>query len=384
MDFELSQDQKMLADTVATFVKQSSPVDRFRELCGDVRGWDAKTWAQMGELGWLSVPFAEEVGGFGGSFVDVALVLEKLGTTLVPEPYLASVVLGGMALAEAGSPEQQARFLTPMIEGKSSLAFAYAERQSRYDAHDCRTVAERRGDRFLLSGEKTWVLNGHAADHLVVSAKLDGELRLFVVDRGAEGVSITPMRTIDGQRAAFVRLEGVEVGGERALTATDDAGATLDRVLDYAAAAACAEGLGVIDASLRMTLDYLNDREQFGVKIASFQVLQHRAVDMFIEAEMCRSMSMMASVKVHAPDEGERKRAISAAKAQLAVGGTFVVQQAIQLHGGIGITDEHDIGLYFKRMTALNALFGDEPFHVERFAGLPAFDQGIEGIEAHG
>lgn len=378
MDFELSDDQKMLAKTVADFAKQSSPVERFRRLRDDERGWEPAVWRQMGELGWLGVPFDESVGGFGGSFFDLALVLEKLGATLVPEPFLGSVVLGGMTLARAGTDAQQQRWLAPMIEGRTSLSLAWAERHSRYDAGDLRTTATEERGGFRLDGEKVWALNGHVAEQIIVSAKLGNEVALFCLDRDAKGVTIQPVRTLDGQRAAIVRLEAASVDADRRLDGARDGAAVLDRALDWGAAAACAEGMGIVQTMLGMTVDYLKERDQFGVKIGTFQALQHRAVDMFIEAEVCRSLLIEAAVRADEDDDDLRRAAVSAAKVQLATGGRFVSQQAIQLHGGIGITDEHDIGLYFKRMEALNRLCGDHMHHVRRFASLPSFTAGMQ------
>jgi alkylation response protein AidB-like acyl-CoA dehydrogenase len=380
MNFDLSQDQKMLADSAASFAKKSSPVTRMRKLRDDPFGYERKVWKQMGELGWLGLPFSEAQGGFGGSMVDVAILLEHLGSTLVPEPYLSSVILAGTTLARAGSAAQHKRFLEPLIAGDATSALAWCERQGRYDASDVATRAEpTAGGGARLDGEKVFVLGGHDADWLVVSARERGAQRdphgvsLFVIARGAPGVEIQPIKTMDGQRAAIVRLRGAEVGLDARVGTAGAGAAILDESLDLGAAAACAEGLGIMQTVLRMTVDYLKTREQFGVKIGSFQALQHRAVDMFVEVELARSTMMLAAIKAADPDPIERRSAVSAAKTQLAVGGKLVVQQAIQLHGGIGVTDEHDVGLYFKRMTVLNALFGDEEFHVRRFGALPSF-----------
>jgi alkylation response protein AidB-like acyl-CoA dehydrogenase len=373
MDFELDQDQQMLAKTVGDFAKHESPVARFRQFRDDDTGYDPAAWRKMGELGWMGVPFPESAGGFGGSFTDCALVLENLATTLVPEPYLASVVLGGMALARAGDAAQHEAYLTPMIEGETTLALAYSEAQSRYDVSAVATTAASVGGGYSLRGEKVWVLNGHRADHLIVSAKAPGGVTLFVVPRDAEGVTVKVAKTIDGRNAAFIRLEDVTVADAARLGEEGSGAAVLDRTMDYAAAAAVAEGVGIAATMLQMTVDYLGTREQFGVKIGSFQALQHRAVDMYAETELLRSISMAAMVRADDDDASARRGDISAAKYQLATGGIWVAQQALQLHGGIGVTDEHDIGLYFKRMYALNALFGDEEHHVARFASDPAF-----------
>ena len=373
MDFELDQDQQMLAQTVADFAKNESPVERFRKLREDDIGWDPGTWQKMGELGWLGVPFAESMGGLGGSFIECAIVLENLATTLVPEPYLASVVLGGTTLARAGNAAQHEAYLTPMIEGETTLALAYSEPQSRYDVSSVETVATPDGSGYTLSGEKVWVLNGHQADHLIVSAKARGGVTLFVVPREIEGVNVTVAKTIDGQKAAFIELDGVAVSDDARLGEEGSGADILDRTMDYAAAAAVAESVGIATTMLHMTVEYLGTREQFGVKIGSFQALQHRAVDMYAETELLRSISMASMVRADEEDPAVRRGDISAAKYQLATGGIWVAQQSLQLHGGIGVTDEHDIGLYFKRMYALNALFGDREHHVSRFASDPAF-----------
>ncbi|MFW2390226.1 MAG: acyl-CoA dehydrogenase family protein [Polyangiales bacterium] len=373
MDFELDQDQQMLAKTVADFAKNESPVERFRKLRDDEIGYEPEAWRKMGELGWLGIPFAEEAGGFGGGFVECAMVLENLATTLVPEPYLASVVLAGMTLARAGSAAQLEAYLSPMIEGETTLALAAAESKSRYDLSSVETTATPKDGGYELSGEKVWVLNGHRAEHFIVSAKAPGGVSLFVVARDASGVSVTPAKTIDGRAAAFIRFDGVRVSEDALLGEEGTGPAALDRTMDYAAAAAVAESVGVAATMLHMTVDYLGTREQFGVKIGSFQALQHRAVDMYAETELLRSISMAAMLRADEDDAGVRRSDISAAKYQLATGGIWVAQQSLQLHGGIGVTDEHDIGLYFKRMYALNALFGDAEHHVSRFASDPAF-----------
>jgi alkylation response protein AidB-like acyl-CoA dehydrogenase len=384
MDFELSDEQKMLVDSAAGFAKKSSPVTRLRSLRDSDLGYDRNVWRQMGELGWLGIPFPEALGGFGGRFIDAALVLQQLGTTLVPEPYIPAVVLGGMSVLHAGTAEQHKRWLPDLIEGKTTLALAYAERDSRFDVTRVGTRAERDGGGWKLHGEKVWVLNGHAADHLVVSARSEGDddheegIGLFVVDRDAPGVSITPVRTIDGHRAAMIALDQVAVDGDRALGEAHRGAAALRRVMDLAAAAACNEGVGIARTVLDMTVEYLKTREQFGVAIGTFQALQHRAVDLFIEAQLLESMALLAGIEADADDDSHRADAVSAAKAHLSVSGQFVVRQAIQLHGGIGCTDEHDIGLYFKRMQALTSLFGDEEYHLERYAHLPQFTAGID------
>jgi alkylation response protein AidB-like acyl-CoA dehydrogenase len=378
MNFDLTDDQKMLVETAASFAKKESPVTRMRKLRDDELGYDKAVWRQMGELGWLGIVFPEDMGGFGGRFLDAALVIEQFGATLVPEPYVPSVVLGGMSILRAGNGEQAKRWLEPMMNGETTLALAYAERGNRYDVSSASTSATRDGDSWKLSGEKTFVLNGHAADHLVVSADTGDGIGLFVVPRDAGGLTVQPIKTMDGQRAAMVRLDGVAVGADQLLGEVGAGAPVLEGVMDLGAAAACAEGSGMMQRVLDMTVEYLKTREQFGVKIGTFQALQHRAVDMFVEVQLCKSMGIWAAVRADEDDVEERTRAVSAAKAQLSVGGRYVVRQAIQLHGGIGCTDEADVGLYFKRMQVLSALYGDEEHHVQRYSRQPSFTAGIE------
>ncbi|MBX3181236.1 MAG: acyl-CoA dehydrogenase family protein [Polyangiaceae bacterium] len=376
MDFELSDDQRLLVRTVADFCKKESPVTRLRQLRETELGWEPRTLAQMGELGWLGVMFPEEYGGLGGSFTDTALILEQLGMTLVPEPYLASIVLGGLAVRFAAAPERAAELLPPLLAGEEVWALAYAEAQGRGAPSDIETRATQRGDGYRLTGEKRWVLAGHGASRLIVSARTAGDPRdasgvsLFLVDPKAPGVTVTRVDCMDGHKAAMVSLADApgELLGEAGAAAP-----ILTRVLDYGAAAACAEGSGIMQAVLAMTRDYLCDRAQFGVKIGTFQALQHRAVDLFVETELAKSSAIAAMIAADDERPEERMRAVSAAKCQLTLSGGFVVRQGTQLHGGIGVTDEHDIGLYFKRMHSLVTLFGDETFHTQRFASLPSF-----------
>lgn len=383
MNFDLTPDQKLLESTVASFVKKESPVSRLRELREDPVGWSKEVWQKMAELGWLGLAFPESVGGFGGTFVDVALLLEHFGTALVPEPFVPSL-LAGMAILRAGSAAQHESLLGPFFAGETSLALAWAERGGRFDSSWVEATATRDGEQWVLSGEKVFVANGHAADVIVVSARTKGAagdaegISLFAIPKGTAGLVVSPIKTMDGLSAAMIRLDGARVAGDALLGAEGLAGPILDEVMDLGAAAACAEGLGVMRAALGMTIDYLKTREQFGVKIGTFQALQHRAVDMFIRTELAKGTSILASIKVEDPDAAERRAAVSAAKVELSLCGRFVTQQSIQLHGGIGITDEHDIGLYFKRMHVLTTSFGDEEHHLARFSASPAFSRGAE------
>ena len=383
MDFELNEEQRLLVDNVNSFVKKDSPLSRCRAQRDEEPGWSKEVWAQMGELGWLALPFAEEDGGLGMSFLEVALILERLGTTLVPEPIIPSVVLGGTAVARAGSAAQKERLLAPVLEGQGTLALACSERESRHDVSRVATTAEQSGDGYSLSGEKVWVLGGDCADHVIVSARTGGAVdeaagvSLFAFDPGADGVKVEPLKTMDGRRAAHITLEGVKVGPDALLGDAGSAAPLLEEVMDLGAAAACAEGAGLLESAFEMTREYLCERQQFGAKIGSFQALQHRAVDMFVELQLAKATMLLAALKVDA-DADERRKAISTAKVQLGQSGKYITAQAIQLHGGIGVTDEHDVGLFYKRMNVLMALFGDEEHHVARFTSLSGFERSAE------
>jgi alkylation response protein AidB-like acyl-CoA dehydrogenase len=368
MNFDLTEEQRLLSDSVANFVKKESPLTRFRALRTDPVGWSPKIWRQLGEMGLIGAIFPEDAGGMGGTFVDAMLIAEHLGGGLVPEPFTPTLV-AGWALHRAGATaEQVKRILTPALDGRASLALATSETGSRYDVRRVETRATQQGAGWRLDGEKRWVQNGHAADTVLVSARTEAGVGLFALARGAAGMTTRAVRTIDGRHAGLLTFTSAE-----AELVSADAGAALDEAQDVGAMLSCAEGHGVMRAALWMTVEYLRTREQFGVKIGTFQALQHRAVDMFVETELARSTAILAAIRITEPDVALRHENISAAKVQLAMAGRLVTQQAIQLHGGIGITDEADIGLYFKRMHALATVYGDEEFHLARFAATPQF-----------
>ncbi len=381
MNFDLTEEQQMLVDSVTKFVANDSNAERFRKLRESELGWEKSMWERMGEYGWLGVPFPEEQGGFGARFVDLALILEQLGRGLVPEPIIPSVVLAGGLISRLGTEAQVEAFLAPMIEGKQTLAFAYGERQSRYDLSDCLTTAEKTGAGYTIRSQKTWVLNGHGADRLVVLARTGGSqleddgLSLFIVDGDAKGVSRTTVRGMDGLGTALIDFDGVEVGEDRLLGTLGEARSHVEWAVDRGAAAACAEGMGAIQELFERTVAYLKQREQFGTPIGSFQALQHRAADMFAEVELCRSTMILAAIQADEDDSDERRADISAAKLQLSRGGWHVAENAIQLFGGIGVTDEQDEGLFFKRIRVLSGLFGDADHHIDRFQSIATFDE---------
>jgi len=363
MDFSLNEDQKMLSTSVADFAKNESTVERARRLRDDAVGWERPMWTQIAELGWLMVPFPEEAGGLGWTFEEVALIVEQLGKTLVPEPYVPSI-LAGYAVHLAGAAAQSESVLERLFAGEISMALAIGEKSNRHDPLSSDVQAT---EGWTLTGTKTWVDNGHAAELIVVSAATDAGPTLFLVE--AASAQIDPAGRLDGRKSATVTLSETpaEILGEPG-SARD----IIEKLFDLGAGLAVCEGVGVCQRMLDLTLEHLKVREQFGVPIGSFQALQHRAVDMFAEVELLRSIGMEVSERMTG-DGAERRQAVSAAKVQLATGGKYVARQAIQLHGGIGCTDEHDVGLFFKRLHTLDASFGDETFHVARYADEPGF-----------
>ena len=378
MDFRLSEEQQLLRDSIARYVANEYGFEERKKIVASERGWSAGVWAQFAEMGLLGVPFAEAHGGFGGSMVDVMVVMQELGRGMVVEPYLSTVVIGGGLVNLAGSAAQKQDILPRVAAGKWLLAAAYGEPQSRYDLHDVATMAKRDGGGFVLSGRKSVVLHGATADTLVVAARTAGGQRdrqgitLFLVDAKARGVTLSDARTVDGLRAADVGLDGVHVGAEAVLGAVDGGFATLEAAADLGAAALCAEAVGVIEALNAATLDYLKTRQQFGQPIGRFQALQHRAVDMLIHAEQTKSMACVAAVKSQSADAVERRRAVSAAKSLVGRAGRAVAKEAVQMHGGMGVTNELPAAHYAKRLTMIDFWLGDSDWHTERFATATA------------
>jgi pimeloyl-CoA dehydrogenase small subunit len=374
MDFSLTEEQQLLRDSLARFLTNEYTFEARRKIVASSKGWSDTVWAQFAEMGLLGVPFAEGYGGFGGTGVDVMVVMEALGRALVVEPYLATVVLGGGLVATAASPAQKADILPRLAKGKLQLAFASYEPHSRYDVHDIATTARRDGSRFVLSGKKSVVLQGGTADTLIVSARTAGGARdregitLFLVDAKARGVKVSDYRTIDGLRAADVEFDAVSVCPDSVLGPQESGLQFLERAIDVGAAALCAEAVGVMEALNSATLEYLKTRQQFGQPIGRFQALQHRAVDMLIRCEQSRSMAMRAAVEAGSADRTRRRRAASAAKSLVGRAGRAIAKEAIQLHGGMGVTDELPAAHYAKRLTMIDCWLGDSDWHTECFA----------------
>jgi pimeloyl-CoA dehydrogenase small subunit len=374
MDFDFTEEQRLLDETVRRLVKDEYDVLKRRSYMAAPEGFSRALWERYAELGLLGLPFAESEGGFGGSAVETMIVMESFGRGLVVEPYLASIVLGGGLVSLAGSEAQRRAILPQVAAGKLLLAFAHGERQARYRLSDVETTAKKNGAGWVLEGRKGVVLSGDSAGTLIVSARTGGSSRerqglaLFLVDAKAKGVAIRGYPTVDGLRAAEITLERVAVAGDALLGAPGEAYPVIEHVVDRAIAALAAEAVGIMETLNAVTLDYLKTRKQFGVPIGSFQALQHRMADMVIEHEQSKSMAVLAALSADLDDAAERRRVISAAKVQIGKSGRFVGQQAIQLHGGIGMTDEYAAGHYFKRLTMIDQTFGDADHHLDRFA----------------
>jgi pimeloyl-CoA dehydrogenase small subunit len=373
MDFDLSSEQTQLKDGVERLVAATYGSLEARKAQGaGPLGFSEKSWAQFAEMGLLGIPFTEEEGGFGGGPVETLVVMEALGKGLALEPYLATVVLGGGAVRLGGSDELKQRVISGIVEGSSRLALAFTEKQSRYDLNDVATTARKAGDGFVLEGAKSVVINGDSAQHLVVSARTSGNRRdkagisLFLVTADAPGVKIHGYATQDGGRAAEVALSGVQVGAAELIGPLDQGLPILERVSEFAIAALAAEAVGIMEALHGLTVEYLKTRQQFGAPIGNFQVLQHRAVDMLIALEQARSMAAYAAMMVEHDNAAERGAALSAVKVQINRSCRIVGQEAVQLHGGIGMTMEYLGAHYFKRLTMIESLFGDTPHHLRR------------------
>ncbi len=376
MDFSFSEEQTLLKDSVEKFVQNDYTFDVRQKVVRTEQGFSTATWKTFAELGWLSVPFPESVGGFGGKSVDMMLLLEQFGRGLVIEPYVATVVLAGGAIRQGGSAEQQNTWLPGIIDGSRQAALAYAEPQGRFNLADLVTTAKADANGYVLNGYKAVVLNGPAADCLVISARTSGAQRdregvsLFVVDAKAAGISRRDYPTVDAFRASEITLTNVRVGKD-ALLGTEGGGyPLLEQVIDEGILAIGSEAVGCMEVLYKNTVEYTKTREQFGQPIGKFQVLQHRMVDMFMEHEQSKSLMYMAAMKM---DEGygdAARKAISAFKVQVGTSGRFVGQNAVQLHGGMGMTDELNIGHYFKRVTIIDTLFGNVDYHLKRFGSL--------------
>ena len=373
MNFELTAEQQMLADSAERFVLDNYGLEKRVELASKEPGFSTSHWQTMAELGWLGLPFAEEDGGFGGNQLDVMVLFEQFGRGLVLEPYLASIVLGGGALKRGGSAELKTELLPGVIDGTRQLTLAYAEEQARFDLHDVVTSARADGDGFVLNGRKSMVPNAATASHIVVSARTSGGqtdtagITLFLIDRDADGVKLESFPTVDGLRASELSLVDVRVEATRVLGAVDDGWQILNAVANDAVLALCAEAVGTMEVLYKDTVAYTQEREQFDHPLSDFQVLQHRMVEMFMEYEQCKSLLYRATLET-AQGAETAQATIHALKHLVGKQGTFIGENAVQLHGGMGMTEELRIGHYFKRLLVIDAQFGNADYHLHRFA----------------
>jgi len=380
MQLVLDEDQELLARTARDFVAERSPVSRVRALrdANDPTGFSRPLWKEMAELGWVGILVEETHGGAGMGLAELVVVMEALGRTLAPEPFLSTTLLGGQALALGGSEAQQAEWLPRIAAGDAFVALAYGEHASRYDPCHVETRAEADGAGYRLNGRKTQVLDGHVADLLLVSARTSGGvddaagITVLAVPPDARGVEIVRQSRIDGRNAAQVRLDGVAVSSDEVVGTVGEGGLLLEAAIARATVGLCAEMLGSMQQAFDRTLDYMKTRVQFDVPIGSFQALKHRAAREFIAIEMSRSAVMAAARAVDAGDD-EAAKLVSVAKATCSEAAMLVANESVQMHGGIGMTDEHDIGFYLKRARAAEISFGDASWHRARWAELSGY-----------
>jgi alkylation response protein AidB-like acyl-CoA dehydrogenase len=374
MNFELSDEQKLIGESVERFVQDNYVLETRRKLAEQEPGFSKDYWAQMAELGWLALPFAEEHGGFGGNQIDTMVVMEQFGKGLVLEPYLASIVMGGGAVKRGASSDLAAEVLPGVIDGSRQLALAYAEPQSRFDLHDVTTTAKADGDAYVINGHKSMVLHGATADQIVVSARTSGGqidtggITLFLVDADADGVKRDGFPTVDGLRACEIDFENVKVGADRVLGEVDKGWDILEAVATDAILALAAEAVGAMGRLYKDTVAYTQERVQFDQPLAGFQVLQHRMVDMFMEYEQCKSLLYRATLETAQGDSETARRTVHALKHLIGRNGVFIGENAVQLHGGMGMTEELAIGHYFKRLLVIDSQFGNADYHLEKFA----------------
>ena len=374
MDFELSAEQQLLSDNVARLMRDRYGFEARKAHQASPQGFSEALWREYADMGLLGAPFSEEDGGYGGGAVETMIVMQEFGKALALEPYLQTVVLCGALIKHGADAEKRAELIGKIASGDLRLSFAHVEKQSGFDLNDIATSARKDGATFVLNGEKGLVGQGDSADKLIVSARVAGGRRdrdgvgLFLVDADAPGVSRRGYPTQDGQRAAEISLADVRVEPQDALGAPGAAMPIIERAVDEAIAALSAEAVGAMGEALAMTVEYMKTRKQFGVTIGSFQALQHRASEMVVALEQARSMMYLATMSVSEENAGERAKAMSAAKVQIGRSAKFIAQQAVQMHGGIAMTYEYKVGHLFKRLTMIDAAYGDADLHVRKLA----------------
>lgn len=373
MNFDLSEEQQLLSDSVARFVNDQYPLDQRQLTVLSEQGFSSEHWQTMAELGWLGASIPEQYQGFGGNQADTMVLMEQLGKGLVLEPFFASAVLAASALKYGGSDTQQNEWLPQIADGSKQLTLAYAEEQARFDLHDVITRAEQNPDGFTLNGRKSMVLHAASADAMIVSARVTGAqteksgIELFLVDTNAEGVTINAFPTVDGLRAAEVKLKDVSIPAAAKLACSEGGFKVLNRVAIDGILALAAEAVGAMEVLYKDTVAYTQEREQFDHPLSNFQVLQHRMVDMFMEYEQCKSLLYRATLEVVQRGD-EAQRTVHALKYLIGKNGIFIGENAVQLHGGMGMTEELNVGHFFKRLTMIDTQFGNVDHHLKRFA----------------
>jgi len=375
VNFDYNEEQRLLAESVRRFVAQDYSFEARRQILDSAEGYSAAIWRTLADLGLLALPVPAALGGFGGGAVDMMSTMEAIGEGLVVEPYLSTVGLGTRMIVQGGTEAQQAALLPAIAEGRLILAFGHTERDGRHDLSHVTLAARRPGDGFVLDGEKKVVLHAPSAGKLIVTARTSGArgdgrgVSLFLLETTLPGVEMTRYRTLDGIRAADVVLRNVAVPAAALLGPLDAGFEIAEEAVDFATALVCAEAVGAMKSANEATLEYLKTRKQFGVPIGSFQALQHRMVDMTISAEQARSMASLVCTRVDArPSAGERRRIVSAAKVRIADACRHVSQESVQLHGGMGMSEELKVSHTFRRLTTIAQQFGDADHHLERFA----------------
>ena len=374
MDLSLSVEHSILRDSVERFVRKSYPFDKRRKIVDESESFLQENWQDFSKLGWLGLNLPEEFGGNGGSAVDTMVVAEALGPGLILEPFLETVVIGSKLIQIGYNERQRPELLSNLVGGRLILTFAFAEPQSRYNLSDVQLSAQQNGDQFILNGKKAVVRHANSADKIIVSARTTGDRRdkdgitLFLVDRDSTGLSRQDYRLQDDVPASELIFDNVCLSRTAIMSELDCGLPMIELVVDHGIAMVCAEAVGIMSALYTATLQYVKTREQFGQPIGKFQVIKHRMVDMLMSCEEARSMAYMATLKLGESDPNVRKRAASAAKVSIGKAARFVGQQSIQLHGGMGMTDELNVGHYFKRLTMIDILFGDVDFHLKRYS----------------
>ena len=376
MDFNFTDEQNMVRDGISRLIREQYEWDTRRGVIESDAGWRPEFWAQLAELGMLAAPFSEEDGGFGGA-TEAMIIMEEFGKGLAVEPFVPSVVCAGGFLKHGGSAPQREEYIGGIISGEMIFAFAYAEPRGRYDLANLETSAKADGGDYVINGHKAVVIGAPWATHFVVTARTSGGqtdangVSVFVVAKDADGVSTRDYATVDGRRASEVYFENVKVSGDALIGEADNGLPLIEKVVDEATAAVCAEAAGAMQVTNAMTLDYSRQRKQFGTPIGSFQVLQHRMADMLMEHEQSVSMMYLATIKLD-EDDATRKKAVSSAKVRIGQAARFVGQSAIQTHGGMGMTDELAVGSYFKRLSIIESEFGSVDHHMRRHIKLSA------------